>query len=74
MKNYKKEGIDWIDVGRLFKVPQTDGTEKWQFNYLGRKEKSGLKVLVRNAMFESNISQVNPQLIDVCMILSKLLS
>ena len=53
----KREGIDWIDVGRLFKVPQTDGTEKWQFNYLGRKKKSGLKVLVRNAMFESNISQ-----------------
>lgn len=62
----KKEGIDWIDVGRLFKVPQTDGTEKWQFNYLGRKKKSGLKVLVRNAMFESNISQ-SESAVDRCL-------
>jgi hypothetical protein len=62
----KREGIDWIDVGRLFKVPQTDGTEKWQFNYLGRKKKSGLKVLVRNAMFESNISQ-SESAVDRCL-------
>ena len=55
-----------IDVGRLFKVPQTDGTEKWQFNYLGRKKKSGLKVLVRNAMFESNISQ-SESAVDRCL-------
>lgn len=62
----KREGIDWIDVGRMFKVPQTDGTEKWQFNYLGRKKKSGLKVLVRNAMFESNISQ-SESAVDRCL-------
>ena len=62
----KREGIDWIDASRLFKVPQTDGTEKWQFNYLGRKKKSGLKVLVRNAMFESNISQ-SESAVDRCL-------
>jgi hypothetical protein len=49
--------IEWLDVGRLFKVPMKDATEKWQLNYLGKKNKSGLKVLVRNAVFETNISE-----------------
>jgi hypothetical protein len=52
-----KESVDWIDVGRFFKIPLTGGGEQYQFNYLGRKKKSGLKVLVRNAVFETNMSQ-----------------
>lgn len=48
--------IQWLDVGRFFKTPQVGGGEKRQFNYLGRKKKSGLKVLVRNCVFESNMS------------------
>lgn len=54
-----QKGIKWLDVGRIFKVPMPDGSEKWQVNYLGRKKKSGLKVLVRNAMFEPNISETD---------------
>ena len=54
-----QEGIKWLDVGRVFKIPMSDGSEKWQVNYLGRKKKSGLKVLVRNAMFEPNISETD---------------
>lgn len=65
-ENLNKEGVKFIDVGRLFKVPQTNGKEKWQFNYLGREKKSGLKVLVRNAMFESNISQ-SQSAVDRCL-------
>jgi hypothetical protein len=63
------EGIEWLDVGRYFKIPKVGGDEKWQLNYLGRKKKSGLKVLVRNGMFESNISDtdngVNRALYDI---------
>lgn len=52
----KNHGVEWLDVGRFFKVPLVGGSEKRQLNYLGRKKKSGLKVLVRNGMFEPNIS------------------
>lgn len=65
-ESLNRGGVELIDVGRLFKVPQTDGTERWQFNYLGRKKRSGLKVLVRNAMFESNISQ-SESAVDRCL-------
>jgi hypothetical protein len=53
----RKEGIEWLDVGRNFKIPLKGGSERYQFNYLGRKKRSGLKVLVRNAVFESNMSE-----------------
>lgn len=53
------QGIEWLDVGRFFKTPRVGGAEKIQLNYLGRKKKSGLKVLVRNGMFEPNISDTN---------------
>ena len=52
-------GIEWLDVGRFFKTPQIGGGESWQLNYLGRKKKSGIKVLVRNGMFEPNISDTD---------------
>lgn len=62
-------GINWLDVGRFFKVPKVGGGESYQLNYLGRKKKSGLRVLVRNGMFEPNISdsdnQVNKALLDI---------
>jgi hypothetical protein len=51
------EGIDWLDVGRFFKFPLVGGGERYQYNYLGRKKKSGLKVLVRNTVFETNMYQ-----------------
>lgn len=61
--------IKWLDVGRMFKIPQIGGGEKIQFNYLGRNKKSGLKVLVRNAVFESNMTEsdngVNRCLYDI---------
>jgi hypothetical protein len=54
-----QQDIDWLDVGRFFKVPLMGGAERYQYNYLGRNKKSGLKVLVRNCMFESNMSATN---------------
>lgn len=50
-----KNGIHWLDVGRFLRVPKVGGAESYQFNYLGRKKKSGIRVLVRNGMFEPNI-------------------
>ena len=68
-KQLASEGIEWLDVGRYFKAPQVGGGEKMQLNYLGRKKKSGLKVLVRNGMFEPNIADkdngVNRALYDI---------
>ena len=52
-----QQDIDWLDVGRFFKVPLLGGADRYQYNYLGRKKKSGLKVVVRNCMFESNMSE-----------------
>lgn len=54
-----QEGIQWLDVGRFFKTPEVGGAEKYQLNYLGRKKKSGLKVLVRNGVFEPNMSETD---------------
>lgn len=63
------KGIEWLDVGRFFKVPRVGKGESYQLNYLGRKRKSGIRVLVRNGMFEPNISdtdnQVNRALLDI---------
>lgn len=65
----KKEGVDWIDVGRYFYTPLINGKEKKQLNYLGKTNKSGLKVLVRNCVYESNIKEtdngVNRCLFDI---------
>lgn len=52
-----EERINWLDVGRFFKIPLIGGGQRHQYNYLGRKKKSGLKVLVRNAVFETNMSE-----------------
>lgn len=52
-------GVNWLDVGRFFKVPKVGGGESWQINYLGRQKKSGLKVLVRNAVFEPNMLETD---------------
>lgn len=64
-----KHGIHWLDVGRFFKVPKVGGGESYQLNYLGRKKKSGLRVLVRNGIFEPNISEtdngINRALFDI---------
>jgi hypothetical protein len=53
----KKSGVEWIDVGRHFKEPRLNGKQVLQWNYLGKEKKSGLKVLVRNCMFETNMSE-----------------
>lgn len=62
-------GVEWLDLGRFFKIPKPDGKESYQLNYLGRQKKSGLRVLVRNAVFETNISEndngINRALYDI---------
>lgn len=55
----KNEEVDWLDVGRYFKIPRLNGKDFPQFNYLGKNRKSGLKVLVRNCMYETNISEID---------------
>ncbi|WP_338647716.1 hypothetical protein V5J73_03720 [Flavobacterium sp. KS-LB2] len=60
----KQEGVQWLDVGRILKIPQINGKDVWSFNYLGRKKKSGLSVLVRNAVFETNFSIGNNGVAD----------
>jgi hypothetical protein len=52
-------GIEWIDVGRVFKEPKINGKESYHFNYLGKKRKSGLKVLVRNSVYETNMTSLD---------------
>jgi len=59
-------GVKWLDVGRFFKTPRVGGGERWQLNYLGRRKKSGLQVLVRNAVFEPNLHGVSGS-VDHCM-------
>jgi hypothetical protein len=58
-KQLASEDIEWLDVGRFLKTPQVGGGEKIQLNYLGRKKKSNLKVLVRNGIFEPNLSETD---------------
>jgi hypothetical protein len=65
-KTLATEGIEWLDVGRFFKIPLVGGRERYQYNYLGRKKKSGLEVLVRNTVFETNMSQ-NDNGVDRCL-------
>ena len=60
-------GVTWLDVGRFLKVPLEGGSERYQFNYLGKQRKSGLKILVRNSVFETNMSE-NDNGVDRCMI------
>lgn len=59
-------GVKWLDVGRLLKTPRVGGGQRWQLNYLGRKKKSGLRVLVRNAVFEPNLHGLSGS-VDHCM-------
>lgn len=54
-----EQGIEWIDVGRFFKLPMLNGKDNYQFNFLGKKRKSGLKVLVRNSIYETNMTSSN---------------
>lgn len=55
----KNDGVDWLDVGRYFKIPRRYGKDFYQLNYLGKKNKSGLKILVRNCMYEANMSEAD---------------
>lgn len=48
-------GIKWIDVPVLQKMPIGFGKYKPKFHYLGQKSSSGLRYLVRNAVFEPNM-------------------
>jgi len=59
-------GVEWLDVGRFLKIPQVGGGKRFQLNYLGRKIRSGLKILVRNAVFEPNMS-LHSDGLDSCL-------
>ena len=59
-------GVKWLDVGRLLKTPRVGEGARWQVNYLGRKKRSGLRLLVRNAAFEPNRYGLSRS-VDHCM-------
>lgn len=52
------EGIKWLDVPRFFKMPKPNGKNTPRFFILGKK-KYGLRHLVRNTVFETNMSETN---------------
>ncbi|MFN4299821.1 MAG: hypothetical protein ACK4EX_08850 [Thermaurantimonas sp.] len=52
-------GIRWLDVSRVFIAPGVRSLGKLQINYLGKKKKSGLRVLIRNSIFEPYITDLD---------------
>ncbi|SHE64215.1 hypothetical protein SAMN05444278_103256 [Psychroflexus salarius] len=52
------EGIKYLDVPRFFKMPKPNGKTTLRFFILG-KQKYGLRHLVRNTVFETNMSETN---------------
>lgn len=60
------KGIEWLDVGRFSKLPNVGGGESFKFNYLGKKKYKGIRALVRNSVFESNLSD-NDNGVSRCM-------
>lgn len=62
----KNRGISLINVGKLDKEPLGDGRSQYAIHYLGQKNKSGQKYVVRNALFEPN-EPVNYDWVDRCI-------
>ncbi len=65
-ETFKQEGIKWLDISRNQAIPLPGGGEKKQFNFFGHKRKSGLRMLIRNAMFEPNMNATDDG-IDACL-------
>lgn len=51
-KTLKENGIDYIDLGLVRKEHQGFGKYKNEVNYTGKKTTAGLKIIVRNIVFE----------------------
>lgn len=60
------KGIKWLDVPIWQKMPIGNGKVRHRFHYLGQKGSSGLRYLVRNAVFEPNMDQHNDG-VDTCL-------
>jgi hypothetical protein len=61
-----KQGIKFIDKPIWEKMPEGKGRIKHKFHFTGQKSKSGIKYLVRNAVFEPNINQ-DEDGVDSCL-------
>ena len=64
-KKVSGERVKWLDVPRFFKMPKPNGKTTPRFFMLGR-QKYGVKHLVRNAVFETNMSETNNG-VDDCL-------
>lgn len=62
----KNQGVSLINVGKLDKEPLGDGKARYALHYLGQKNKSGQRYVVRNALFEPN-EPANYDWVDRCI-------
>lgn len=61
-----REGIKLIDVPLYRKMPLGNGRSSIKFHYLGQKNQLGLRYLVRNSVFEPNLSKISDG-VNECM-------
>jgi len=47
-----ENGIKYVNVGRIYKIPDGNGKQKLQFGWIGKKNGIGQKYIVRNCFFE----------------------
>ncbi len=64
-RNVSDEGVKWLDVPRFFKMPKPNGKTTPRMFILGR-QKYGVRQLVRNTVFETNMSEINNG-VDNCL-------
>lgn len=55
----EEQRVNWLDVPRLQSIPRLNKKPLKRFRYLGQKSSNGFRYLVRNAVFESNMSNNN---------------
>lgn len=59
-------GVEWLDVPRIQHLPRLNKKDKKRFRYLGQKSVHGFRYLVRNVVFETNMSQYDDG-VDSCL-------
>ena len=62
----KEAGISIIDIPKLRQEPQGQDNYKRKFHYTGQKTKAQQRHIVRNAVFEPNLSE-NDDTVDSCL-------
>lgn len=62
----KRQGINMVNVGKFDHEPLGNGKYRYAFHYLGQRNKSGQRYIVRNALFEPN-EPVHFSWVDRCL-------